>query len=129
MVTQALADTSIFIGREAGRYDTAKLEQYEWAISAITMGELRLGVISSRDSETATSRLSTYQFACQFEPLPIDEAVTDAWAALLARLRAHGRKMPVNDSWIAATALAHEVPLATQDADYDKAPGLTVIKF
>ena len=40
-----------------------------------------------------------------------------------------GRKAPVNDSWIAATALAHSLPAATQDNDYDVMPGLTVIKL
>lgn len=35
--------------------------------------------------------------------------------------------MPVNDSWIAATALALDVPVMTQDADYVDVPGLDVI--
>lgn len=39
-----------------------------------------------------------------------------------------GRLMPVNDSWIAATAIALGVPVVTQDDDYDGAPGLDVIK-
>jgi predicted nucleic acid-binding protein len=30
--------------------------------------------------------------------------------------------MPVNDSWIAATAIAHGIPVLTQDDDYDHAP-------
>jgi predicted nucleic acid-binding protein len=37
--------------------------------------------------------------------------------------------MPVNDSWIAATALALDVPVVTQDSDYDiELDDLTVIK-
>ncbi len=32
--------------------------------------------------------------------------------------------MPINDSWIAATALAAGVPVLTQDDDYDAAVGL-----
>jgi hypothetical protein len=36
--------------------------------------------------------------------------------------------MPVNDSWIAATAIAHDIPVVTQDDDYDDALGLEVIK-
>lgn len=59
----------------------------------------------------------------------MDEAVADAWAALRATLRTVGRKMPLNDSWIAATALAHRLPVATQDDDYDDVPGLEVIKL
>jgi predicted nucleic acid-binding protein len=36
--------------------------------------------------------------------------------------------MPQTDSWIAATALAHGLPVVTHDADYDGAPRLDVIR-
>lgn len=36
--------------------------------------------------------------------------------------------MPLNDSWIAATANAHRIPVVTQDGDYDGVPGLHVIR-
>jgi predicted nucleic acid-binding protein len=36
--------------------------------------------------------------------------------------------MPVNDSWIAATAIALGVPVVTQDDDYPPLPGLAVIR-
>ncbi len=36
--------------------------------------------------------------------------------------------MPVNDSWIAATAMAHGLPVVTQDDDYVDVPGLEVIR-
>jgi predicted nucleic acid-binding protein len=37
--------------------------------------------------------------------------------------------MPVNNSWIAATAMAHRLPVVTQDDDYDGVPGLDVIRI
>lgn len=45
------------------------------------------------------------------------------------RLRESGLRMPVNDSWIAATALALNVPVITQDADYLELVGLEVIRL
>lgn len=126
---RALADTSIFIGLEATRFDTDRFADYDWGVSAVTLGELRLGVLQARDPDTAARRLSTYQIAERFEPIAVDEAVSDAWALLVSRLRAAGRKAPINDSWIAATAIAYRVPLVTQDADYDDMPGVDVIKF
>lgn len=39
------------------------------------------------------------------------------------------RRIPLNDSWIAATAIAHRLPVATQDDDYDDVPGLEVVKL
>jgi predicted nucleic acid-binding protein len=34
----------------------------------------------------------------------------------------------INDSWIAATAIANGMPVASQDGDYDDVPGLEVIR-
>jgi predicted nucleic acid-binding protein len=126
---RAIADTSVFIGLEAARFDAAHIAGFEWGISAITLGELRLGVLQAQSPEAASRRLSTYQLAQRFEALPVDGAVSDAWALLVSRLRAAGRKVPINDSWIAATAIAHQVPIVTQDADYDTMPDLEVIRL
>jgi predicted nucleic acid-binding protein len=128
-VRRALADTSVFIGLEASRFDATKFADYEWGISAITLGELRLGVLQATNPEAASKRLSTYQLAQRFEALAVDEAVSDAWALLVSRLRADGRKVPINDSWIAATAIAHGIPIVSQDADYDDMPDVEVIKI
>jgi predicted nucleic acid-binding protein len=61
------------------------------------------------------------------EPVPVDASVADAWATLRIRLRYSGQRMPVNDSWIAATAMALGVPAVTQDHDYVEVEGLEVI--
>ena len=126
---RALADTSVFIGLAAARFDVGRFEDFEWGISVVTLGELRLGVLQARDPEVVSRRLSTYQLAQRFEALAVDDAVSDAWALLVSRLRAAGRKAPINDSWIAATAIAHQVPIVTQDSDYDGKPDVQVIKI
>src|ERR1017187_2139525 len=113
----------------AARFDVGRFADFEWGISAITLGELRLGVLQARDPGAAFRRLSTYQLAQRFEALVVDEAVSDAWALLVSRFRAAGRKVPINGSWIAATAIAHRVPIVTQDADYDAMPDVQVIKI
>jgi predicted nucleic acid-binding protein len=131
MVTshRALADTSVFVGLEAARFDVARFAGYEWGISVVTLGELRLGVLRATDAEMAARRLSTYQIAQRFEALAITEQVSDAWALLVAQMRTAGQKVPINDSWIAATAVAHDLPVVTQDADYDAMPGVEVIRI
>jgi predicted nucleic acid-binding protein len=125
---RALADTSIFIGLEADRFDGVRLSGFLWGISVVTLGELRLGVLRAADPESAARRLSTYQLAQRFDALPVNEQVSDAWALLVSRVRAAGRRVPINDSWIAATAMAHNLPIVTQDADYDAMPGVEVIR-
>lgn len=125
---RALADTSIFMGLEADRFNTVQLSGFEWGISVVTLGELRLGVLRAAGPESAARRLSTYQLAQRFDALPINEQVSDAWALLVSRLRTAGQRVPINDSWIAATAIAHSLPIVTQDADYDAMPGVEVIR-
>ena len=131
MVTpkRALADTSVCVGLEATRFDASRFPDFEWGVSAITLGELRLGVLQAGNPEAASRRLSTYQLAQRFEALTVDEAVSEAWALLVSRIRAAGRRAPINDSWIAATAIARGVPIVTQDSDYDGMPGVEVIRI
>jgi len=75
------------------------------------VGELRLGLLQASGHEAAARRRSTYQLAQRLEALPIYEAVSETWARLVSRLRAADRRIPINDSWIAATALVHNIPM------------------
>jgi predicted nucleic acid-binding protein len=127
-VTRGLADTSVFIARESGRpLDVARMPD-DVAVSVVTIGELRAGVLVAADTATRDRRLSTLTRALVLDPVPIDAAVADAWARLRLLLRDAGLRMPVNDSWIAATALALGVPVVTQDADYVELDGLPVVR-
>ncbi|MGH3495442.1 MAG: type II toxin-antitoxin system VapC family toxin [Sciscionella sp.] len=124
----ALADTSLFIAMEQGRPVSSRPPE-RVALSVITVGELRLGVLAARDGPTRARRLETLSAAAALDPLPVDEGVAHAWAALRLALRDAGRRMPINDSWIAATAIANDMPVASQDDDYDDVPGLRVIRL
>jgi len=123
----ALADTSVFIAVEQER-PLSTSPPDEVAVSVITIGELRLGVLAAIDGPTRARRLETLSRAEAFDPLPIDDAVAHAWAALRLALRDQGKRMPLNDSWIAATAIANRMPVVSQDGDYDGVHGLRVIR-
>lgn len=125
-----LADTSAFIARESGRATAPPTDELdEIAVSVVTVAELRLGVLMAPDVDSRALRLATLKLAESLEPVPIDDAVGTAWARLVATLRAAGKRMPINDSWIAASALATGFAVVTQDADYDVVPNLRVIKI
>ena len=121
-----LADTSVFIALEQRR-DLAGAPPEQIAVSVVTVGELRLGVLAAKDGPTRARRLETLTRAEELDPLPVDTQVAHAWAALRLALRDQGKRMPLNDSWIAATAIAHHLSVVAQDADYDGVPGLQVI--
>ena len=127
-MTDAIADTSLFIAHETGRPLRIEALPDRLAVSVITIGELRAGVLSAPDVAARDRRLGTLTAALALDPIPVDESVAAAWARLRVELRARGLRMPVNDSWIAATAIALGVALVTQDDDYVDLPGLTVIR-
>lgn len=127
-MSRGLADTSVFIARESGRPLRADRLPDEVGVSVITIGELRAGVLAATDVETRDRRLATLTEASSLEPIVIDGPVADAWAKLRMLLRETGQRMLVNDSWIAATAMALSVPVVTQDEDYVAVAGLDVIR-
>lgn len=127
-MNRGLADTSLFIARESGRPFHEDLLPDELAVSAITLGELRAGVLAAGDIETRYQRLSTLTAALALQPIPIDDEVASAWARLRLVLRDQKLKMPVNDSWIAATAISLDVPVVTQDDDFPALEELEVIR-
>ena len=127
-MTRGLADTSVFIARESGRGVTVEDLPDELAVSIITIGELRAGVLVADSVEDRDRRLRTLTAALTLEPVPVDDAVAAEWAKLRVLLRDTGQRMPVNDSWIAATAMALAVPVVTQDDDFPALEGLSVIR-
>lgn len=124
---RGLVDTTVFIARESGRPIEASALPDELAVSVVTIGELRAGVLAAVDLRTRDRRLATLTQAIALDPFPIDDAVAEAWARLRLLLRDNGQRMPVNDSWIAATAMSLDLPVVTQDTDYVDVEGLGVI--
>ncbi len=127
-MTRGLADTSVFIAHESGRPLDEDALPDEIAISVITIGELRAGVLAAPDLVTRDRRLVTLTHGLALQPIPIDEPVAEAWALLRVRLHDSGQRMAVNDSWIAATAMSLGVPVVTQDHDYVDIAELRVLK-
>ena len=126
-MSSGLADTSVFIALESEREARIDLIPDRLAVSVVTIGELRAGVLAAADVGVRDRRLATLTRALTLEPIPIDQAVAESWARLRVSLLEFGLRMPVNDSWIAATAMTLGIPVVTQDDDYLHAPGLEVI--
>lgn len=124
-----LVDTSVFVARETGRRLGPLPADAVTAVSVLTLAELRVGVLLARDPTTRAARLRTLEIAMrEHEPLPVDDAVADRFAGLVAVVRSAGRNPRVLDTLIAATALAHDATVATQDDDFDDLPGVAVLK-
>ena len=117
--SRGLLDTSVLIATETGRpLDTNALPD-EVFISVVTIAELQAGVLAAADTATRARRLATLDSVAGLEALPIDIVAAGHWATLRVRLAEEGRRINVNDLWIAAVAAANDLPVVTQDSDYD----------
>ena len=118
MAAGLLLDASVFIAAEAGR-PLRRRPEGQARVSVVTLAELRLGVLRS-DGRVRELREATLETARRFAPMPVDEHVADELAALLSTLRASHRRAKAFDCFVAATALAHDLTVVSQDTDYQE---------
>lgn len=119
-MSSGLLDTSAFIARETGRALGVLPDRV--AVSVVTLGELQLGVLAAADPDVRARRADTLALARQSDPLPVSEAVMSAWAQRVAQCRRSGveRTVRLTDALLAATAMAHGLPVVSQNADFDQ---------
>ena len=115
-LSRGLLDTSVVIDIDA--IDDAVLPA-ETAISAVTLAELAAGPHATRDKRERGRRQDRLQWAAaQWDPLPFDADAARAYGRMAATFSGAGRssRRHVADLLIAATALAHGLPLYTRNA-------------
>jgi predicted nucleic acid-binding protein len=113
-----LADTSVFVAAEQRRA-LGRPPDGDARISVATLTELIVGVRRAADGPLRTLREATLARARTFVALPYDEVVAERLGEMLAVARATGRRAGAMDAIIAATALAHDLFVWTQDDDFD----------
>lgn len=123
----ALLDASFFIAAESGRRLDQVPEVEHTEISVVTLAELTTGVLRASEA-TLPGRLATLSAVeSTWDPLPVDAEVARTFARIVADLRSRGRKVPLLDALIAATAISHDLVLVTQDCGFEEITGLAVV--
>jgi predicted nucleic acid-binding protein len=110
-------DTSVAV--DLGSLNPSQLPA-EIAISALTLAELSAGPHGARNEATRARRqLQLQQVEADFEAVPFSPACARAYGRVYAAVDRVGRKPRGGravDLMIAATALAHDLPLYTRNA-------------
>ena len=113
-----MLDTSTVI--LLGRLEDADDLPDDSVVSAITVAELSVGPhVAKTSKERAARQAHLQQAEADFETIPFDAAAARAFGRVAAALRNAGRKPAARayDALIAATAIAHDLPLYTCNPD------------
>lgn len=92
------------------------------ALPVIVLGEYRFGLLGSRKRHLREQVLD--QFARSARVLEITDATSRHYALIRHDLRTAGTPIPVNDTWIAALAREHALPVLSNDAHFDSVRGV-----
>jgi predicted nucleic acid-binding protein len=95
----------------------------ELAVDPVILGEIRFGILLLPRGRRRSRLEHWFEEGVQrLQCIPWEASTGLRWAELLTRLRAEGRAMPIKDSFIAATALAHDLAVVTLNRrDFDAA--------
>lgn len=125
MSSTGVLDTSVLIAQESGRRLNALRIPDEVATTVITVAELNLGVLAAASADIRAQRLATLDAIADILAFPVDDGAARMWARLRIHLAETGRRVRINDLWIAAIAASRGLPVVTQDDDFDALDGVT----
>jgi predicted nucleic acid-binding protein len=104
-----------------------RANESEFFVDPVILGEIDLGILLLPGGRKRDHLESWFQtITSRIECLAWDAAVSRRWARLVADMRRKGRSLPVLDSMIAATALVHDLTLATHNTRDFKKAGVAV---
>jgi predicted nucleic acid-binding protein len=132
MARYVVLDTDIAsqsIKRQLSGPLAARLTGQAWCVAFVTVGELWQWASARGWGRQAREGLE--RWLDRVIVLHSDDAISRTWGNIAADARGRGRPRPVNDSWIAACCIAHNLPLATGNVkdyqDFAEHNGLRMI--
>jgi len=126
-----LLDSDVLIELERGA-KAAALDRFlgddDRTISVITVSELLHGVLRASGPIRTRRRAFVEHLLAGLEAIPITEPVARIHAEIWADLAQRGAVIGAHDLWIAATAIAHGLTLATGNTrEFERIQGLRLL--
>jgi tRNA(fMet)-specific endonuclease VapC len=88
----------------------------------VTLAELRAGFACGTIGRKNEQALVRFLNSPRVRPLFADETTTHHFAQIFAQLRRQGTPIPINDIWIAALSVQHDLILFSRDSHFDCLP-------
>ena len=128
MSADVLLDTSLIIAHLRGKTDVRDhvAEDVLLFASLFSVGELEVGINRADDPERERAKVNL--FMDNVAVLMPDSGTATIYGRTAATLERSGKRIPENDIWIASVALECRMKLAAGDANFDRIPGLEVIR-
>lgn len=127
-----LIDTGLLVDLERGVTNPdveGAIGEEGRAISVITVSELLHGVHRASGAQRTRRSAFVEHLLAGLRAIEITEQIARVHAEIWAQLAARGEAIGAHDLWIAATALAHGMGLATANIrEFTRVPGLRLVK-
>ena len=128
-----LIDTDMLVDLELGVANPSvekAIGDQDRAISVITVSELLHGVHRATGAARARRTAFVEHLLTELHAIPVSERVARVHAEIWAELARRGEMIGAHDLWIAATAVAHGLAVATGNTDeFCRVPGLRLISL
>ena len=126
-----LIDTSILVEVERGRLDLdAQLHRsdQEYLISVITVSELLHGLHRANNAGRHKGRSAFVErIFDQFPVIPVDLEIARTHSRIWAHLSMAGNMIGMNDLWLAATCITHNLKIATANVrEFERVPEIEI---
>jgi tRNA(fMet)-specific endonuclease VapC len=100
----------------------ATVDVARFSLPVVVLGEFRFGIARSRHRAKYNDWLG--KLVSTSAVLLIDDGTATHYAVVREKLREKGRPIPSNDTWIAALALQHRLPVLTRDEHFSLVEGI-----
>ena len=127
MNTRLVLDTSaVLVYFHGSRAATEAMNRAEVVyLPSVSVGELYFG--ARKCSRPAQEEAKIEAIIDRTEPLNVDYSTARVYGSIIHQLESEGKRIPLNDIWIAAMAMQHGCTLLAKDAHFIRIEGLNLI--
>jgi predicted nucleic acid-binding protein len=128
VLNRILLDTSAYSAAAQGHPGLKDVLRFSEAVvvNPVVLGELASGFLGGSRATENRRLLERFLASARVQVAVIDRETAERYAVIQSWLRRHGKPIPSNDIWIAATAMQHGLQLVTTDDHFAQLPQIVV---